>query len=143
MSGASTVTRASADGASQATNPLRDGLESNRITDPCNVVIFGASGDLANRMLFPAIYNLRLEDILPSGFGLVGFARTPETDDSFRTNVKESIDQYSRSGPAKDPLWSDFAKRLSYVTGDFDDPNCYRALRKQLSIVTTLLGFHR
>jgi glucose-6-phosphate 1-dehydrogenase len=129
--GIATATRSPADGAAP-TNPLREGLESNRITDPCNVVFFGASGDLANRMLFPAMYNLRLGDIMPTNFGIIGFSRTPETDDSFRDNVHKSLDTFSRSGPARDPLWSDFAKHLSYVTGDFDDPECYRKLGKQL-----------
>jgi glucose-6-phosphate 1-dehydrogenase len=56
-------------------NPLRAGVTSSRITDPCNVVFFGASGDLVKRMLMPAMYNLRLEDILPANFGIVGFSR--------------------------------------------------------------------
>jgi len=135
-----TVARPGADGASGRANPLRAGLESNRITDPCTIVFFGASGDLANRMLFPAIYNLRLGDILPPSFGVVGFSRTEETDDSFRDNVKRSIDTYSRSGPARDPLWSDFARHLSYVTGDFDDPACYEKLRRQIEKNDAELG---
>ena len=56
-------------------NPLRAGVTSSRITDPCNVVFFGASGDLVKRMLMPAMYNLRLEDILPASYGIVGFSR--------------------------------------------------------------------
>ena len=140
MSGTTTTARPQADGARQTVNPLRAGIESNRITDPCNIVFFGASGDLANRMLFPAMYNLRLEDILPTNFGIIGFSRTEETDDSFRENVKCSIDQNSRTGPAKDPLWSDFARHLSYVTGDFDDPNCYKKLREQIEENDEKLG---
>jgi glucose-6-phosphate 1-dehydrogenase len=135
-----TTTVPPSDGATRAANPLRAGLESNRITDPCSIVFFGASGDLANRMLYPAMYNLRLEDILPTNFGIVGFSRTPETDESFRKNVKKSIDENSRSGPAREPLWSDFARHLSYVTGDFDDPNCYRKLRERLEANDEHLG---
>ncbi|MBV9648253.1 MAG: glucose-6-phosphate dehydrogenase [Candidatus Eremiobacteraeota bacterium] len=132
MSALGTVTRPASDGAASALNVLRAGLESNRIADPCNIVFFGASGDLANRMLFPAIYNLRLEDILPTNFGVIGFSRTPENDDSFRANVKQSIDTYSRSGPARDPLWSDFARHLSYVTGDFSDSAAFADLKRRL-----------
>ena len=135
-----TVTRPGGDGAAFVPNVLRAGIESNRITDPCNIVFFGATGDLANRMLYPALYNLRLEDILPSNFGIVGFSRTEESDDTFRGNVKRSIETYSRSGPPRDPLWSDFARRLSYVTGNFDDTASYERLRKQLEANDKDLG---
>jgi glucose-6-phosphate 1-dehydrogenase len=65
-------------------NPLRAGIDSMRISDPCTIVFFGASGDLFKRMLMPAIYNLRLDDILPANFGLIGFSRSKYTDDQFR-----------------------------------------------------------
>ncbi|HEX3469401.1 MAG TPA: glucose-6-phosphate dehydrogenase [Candidatus Elarobacter sp.] len=115
-----------------AANPLRKGLSVNRISDPCNIVFFGASGDLMKRMLMPAMWNLRLEDILPQNYAIVGFSRTEFSDDDFRKAMKESIDQFSRSGPAKDPLWSDFAKHISYVSGDFDDVDCFHKLREKL-----------
>ena len=115
-----------------AVNPLREGLASNRITDPCNVVFFGASGDLMKRMLLPAMYNLRLEDILPAQYGIIGFSRSEFDDDQFRGEMKKSVDEFSRSGPAKDPLWSDFAGHLSYVAGAFDDPRAYKQLREDL-----------
>ncbi len=83
MSDTTTLVRPQSDGSAKQ-NPLRAGLDTNRITDPCNIVFFGASGDLAKRMLFPAMYNLRLGDVLPANFGIVGFSRSPETDDSFR-----------------------------------------------------------
>ena len=113
-------------------NPLRAGVASSRISEPCNVVFFGASGDLCKRMLMPAMYNLRLEDILPANYGIIGFSRVDWTSDDFRAEMRKSIDEFSRSGPAKDPLWSDFAKRLSFVPGAFDDKNCFRDLKKQL-----------
>ena len=110
-------------------NPLRAGLTNNRITDPVNVVFFGASGDLMKRMLMPAMWNLRLEDIMPSNFGIIGFARSEMSDDEFRAAMKGSVDEFSRSGPGKEPLWSDFAGRLSYVAGEFDDPAAYAKLK--------------
>ena len=119
-------------GAGAAANPLRKGLASSRITDPCNVVFFGATGDLMKRMLMPAMYNLRLQDILPANYGIIGFSRSDDDDDKFRDEMHKSIDEFSRSGPAKDPLWSDFAKHLSYVSGTFDDTACFHKLREQL-----------
>src|SRR5579872_190971 len=113
-------------------NPLRAGLSTNRITDPCNVIFFGASGDLMKRMLMPAMYNLRLGDVLPINYGIMGFSRTEWDDEGFRAAMKSSIDEFSRSGEAKDPLWTDFAKHLSYVSGDFDDVKCYKLLKERL-----------
>jgi glucose-6-phosphate 1-dehydrogenase len=113
-------------------NPLREGLESGRIKEPCSIVFFGASGDLMKRMLLPAMYNLRLEDVLPTGFAIVGYSRTDWSHDDFRAEMKDSIEKFSRSGPPRDPMWSDFAKRLSYVPGEFDADKCYNQLREQL-----------
>ena len=113
-------------------NPLRAGLATNRIKDPCNIVFFGASGDLMKRMLLPAMYNLRLGDVLPTDYGIIGFARSEMSDDEFRAAMKASVDEFSRGGPAKDPLWSDFAKHLSYVSGEFDDVEAYKKLRADI-----------
>jgi glucose-6-phosphate 1-dehydrogenase len=121
-------------------NPLRAGVATSRITDPCNVVFFGASGDLVKRMLMPAMYNLRLGDILPANYGIVGFSRSEMDDEQFRDEMHKAIDEFSRSGPAKDPLWSDFAKRLSYVSGGFDDLAAFTQLRKMLEQNDAELG---
>jgi glucose-6-phosphate 1-dehydrogenase len=128
------------DGPGGDSNPLRAGVSTSRITDPCNVVFFGASGDLVKRMLMPAMYNLRLGDILPANYGIVGFSRSDYDDEQFRDEMHKSIDEFSRTGPAKDPLWSDFAKRLSYVSGGFDDPAAFAQLRKQIETNDAELG---
>ncbi|HZZ64094.1 MAG TPA: glucose-6-phosphate dehydrogenase [Candidatus Baltobacteraceae bacterium] len=128
-----TVTPGTAgNGLAQVANPLREGLESTRITDPCTIVFFGASGDLFKRMLMPAIYNLRLQDQLPASFGLIGFARSPYSDDEFREYCKSCVNEFSRSGPVKEPLWNDLAQRISYITADFDDTKHFETLRTRL-----------
>jgi glucose-6-phosphate 1-dehydrogenase len=124
----------------QSANPLREGLATNRITDPCTIVFFGAAGDLVKRMLMPAMWNLRLEDILPTNYAIVGFSRAPYSNDEFRVQMKDAIDQFSRSGSAKDPLWSDFAQRLTYVRGDFSDNRAFKKLRAQLDENDQKLG---
>ena len=128
-----------ADGA-PAANPLRAGLASNRIADPCTVVFFGASGDLTKRMLMPAMYNLRLGDILPTNFAIVGFSRSEKSHYDFRDEMKAAIDQFSRSGEARDPLWSDFANRLHYIAGSFDDVESFKELKAQLDENDEKLG---
>ena len=112
-------------------NPLRKGLAVDRITEPCNIVFFGASGDLVKRMLMPAMWNLRLDGILPTNYGIVGFSRSEYSDDAFREEMRKSVEQFSRN-PPKEPLWGDFAKHIAYVSGDFDDDNCFRKLKDAL-----------
>ena len=103
-------------------NPLREGLPSDRITDPCTIVFFGASGDLFKRMLLPAIYSMRLCGTLPTDFALVGFSRTAYTDDTFRDYCREQLDTFMPTGSKpQGGLWDDFARRLSYLSGNFDN----------------------
>ena len=103
-------------------------------------MFFGASGDLTKRMLIPAMYNLRLGDVLPTSYGIVGFSRSEKSDDLFRDEMKTAIDTFSRSGEARDPLWSDFANRLTYVSGSFDDVEAYHRLRERLDSNDEQLG---
>ncbi|MGA9945160.1 MAG: hypothetical protein WBP75_08995, partial [Candidatus Cybelea sp.] len=77
-----------------ASNPLREGLPSERVTNPCSIVFFGASGDLFKRMLLPAVYSMRLNGTLPTDFALVGFARTPYTDDKFREYCRQQLELF-------------------------------------------------
>ena len=83
-----------AQGDGTAFNPLREGLPSDRITDPCTIVFFGASGDLFKRMLLPAVYSMRLHGTLPTDFALVGFARTAYTDDEFREYCRQQLETF-------------------------------------------------
>ena len=133
------VATVSADGKSE--NPLREGMHSERITDPCSIVFFGASGDLFKRMLLPAVYSLRLHGVLPNDFAVVGVSRTELSDDEFRAYCKEQLDQFAP--PDQKPqgaMWDDFAKRLSYVCGEFDDHKCFGLLAKQLKSNDENLG---
>jgi glucose-6-phosphate 1-dehydrogenase len=129
---ASTSTKTSNGVAQIAVNPLREGIESSRIAEPCTIVFFGASGDLFKRMLMPAIYNLRLDDILPANFGLVGFARSPYSDDEFREYCKNNVNEFSRSSPVKESLWKDLAERISYISADFNNTEHFLTLKKRL-----------
>ena len=60
-------------------NPLREGLSSRAMPQPCAVVIFGATGDLTHRKLVPALYNLAADGALPPAVSVVGFARRDKT----------------------------------------------------------------
>ena len=60
----------------EAPNPLEEGLRRRRTPEPCALTIFGASGDLTQRKLFPALYSLAYRRLLPEHFAVVGVART-------------------------------------------------------------------
>jgi glucose-6-phosphate 1-dehydrogenase len=101
-------------------NPLLEGLRLRRRPDPCILVIFGASGDLTSKKLMPALYALAVRDLLPANFGVVGAARTQETNDDFRARMKEAVQQHARD-PFDEETWSKLANGMRYVTLDFAD----------------------
>ncbi len=115
-----------------APNPLREGLDSQRIADPCTIVFFGASGDLFKRMLLPSIYELRQKGMLPTNFALVGFARSKYDDDGFRAYCKEQLDQFAYGAKPEGAMWDDFAKCIRYVTADFGDTSHFLQLKQIL-----------
>jgi glucose-6-phosphate 1-dehydrogenase len=101
--------------------------------DPCTIVIFGASGDLAQRKLIPALYSLAAEKSAARKFAVVGFARTPMTDDAFQTKAVEATRGSSDSGPVSEDVLKDFAQSFSYVSGDYDNPDGFQKLSKHLN----------
>ena len=117
--------------AARAVNPLREGLSSRPTPQPCNVVIFGASGDLTFRKLIPAIYNIAADGDLPTALNVVGFARREKTDDDFRAELEANARKFSRQG-VNDELWKSFAQRLFYHRSEFGDLEGYKTLAKRL-----------
>jgi glucose-6-phosphate 1-dehydrogenase len=101
-------------------NPLLEGLQLRRTPDACVLVIFGASGDLAQRKLFPALYSLAFRGLLPEQFAVIGVARTEMSDDEFRAQMKAAVEQYSRDELRED-VWETLAEGLRYVATDFAD----------------------
>src|SRR5205809_8037822 len=95
-----------------ATNPLREGLDQERVPDASALVIFGASGDLTQRKLIPALYSLAHDGLLPAGQTIIGFARPDFTDEAFRMSMREACDKYARSRPVAEAAWNNFAKGL-------------------------------
>jgi glucose-6-phosphate 1-dehydrogenase len=101
-------------------NPLLEGLQMRRKPDPCTMVIFGASGDLTKRKLFPALYSLAFRRLLPDNFAIVGVSRSAETDDEFRERMKEAVQEYGRD-ELRDDIWERLADGMRYVAMDFAD----------------------
>src|SRR3954470_1053756 len=117
--------------AEQLRNPLREGLATRSVPEPCIVVIFGATGDLTHRKLLPALYNLAVSGELPPEVAVVGFARRPKSDDEFRTEMGEAVRKYSRQ-TVRDELWDNFARSLFYHQSEFADAKGYESLGKRL-----------
>jgi glucose-6-phosphate 1-dehydrogenase len=101
-------------------NPLLEGLQIRRAPDPCILVIFGASGDLTQRKLFPALYSLAYRRLLPKQFAVVGAARSEESDEDFRDRMKEAVQEHSRD-EFRDDVWESLADGMRYVAMDFAD----------------------
>src|SRR6201988_4743075 len=96
--------------------------------DPCVMVIFGASGDLTKRKLFPALYNLARENLLSKEFAVVGIARRGMSNDEFRERISQDIKEFATSSVDAN-LWHWFVRRLYYLSGDAQDPNTYKQLQ--------------
>ncbi|HEY7604276.1 MAG TPA: glucose-6-phosphate dehydrogenase [Gaiellaceae bacterium] len=99
-------------------NPLAEGLRLPRTPDPCAIVIFGASGDLTRRKLFPAVYSLAVRNLLPDELAIVGVARTDGTDDEFRAQMKDAVREFGRD-PVDEKVWKRLAERMHYIPTDF------------------------
>ena len=113
-------------------NPLRVGLQQQRMPEPQILVIFGASGDLTQRKLVPALYKLRRERRIPPETTIVGVARRDWSHDHFREQMREGIEQFS-DGIGSEELWQDFAQGLFYCSGDIDNPESYQKLKDLLN----------
>jgi len=83
-------------------NPLREGIRLQRTPDPCVMVIFGASGDLTQRKLIPALFYLSRERMLAPGFSVIGCARTPSTDERFRQEMADAVKRFLHLGAESD-----------------------------------------
>jgi glucose-6-phosphate 1-dehydrogenase len=105
---------------SEAENPLLEGLRLRRSPDPCSIVIFGASGDLTRRKIFPALYSLAIRRLLPERFGIVGVARTEQTTKQWVAEMKKAVKAYGRDELRTD-VWNELAAGMRYVSTDFAD----------------------
>ena len=101
--------------------------------DSCTVILFGASGDLAKRKVIPAMYDLAQYNSLGACYAIIGFARTPMTDETFRNSVGEAAKTISEVGPIDPQKWSGFASNLFYTAGDYSDPDSYVRLVGRLA----------
>ena len=115
-----------------ATNVLREGLRLERVPDPSVLVLFGATGDLAHRKVIPALYQLWRTNLLPHEFVLLAIGRRPYDDDAFRTEIRHSLEQFSRVLPMDEAAWASFSERIRYQRLDFGDAAGFTDLATRL-----------
>ncbi|HEY1860842.1 MAG TPA: hypothetical protein VGG61_10835, partial [Gemmataceae bacterium] len=100
---------------------------------PTVLVIFGGGGDLTHRKLVPAVYDLYLDERLPTPFAVMGVDRVAMNDEAYRQHLRTGVDQFCRHGKADDAAWNAFATCLSYLQADIMAPASYAELGEKLA----------
>ncbi|MEA2621946.1 MAG: glucose-6-phosphate 1-dehydrogenase [Chloroflexota bacterium] len=130
---------ASLDGSLPTVNPLRIGTRLERIPEPCVMVVFGATGDLAHRKILPAVYNLRRAGLLPQESAVLGFSRRPYSDSTYRSEMRQAVEKFSRN-PVEPALWDDFASGIYYQAGNFGSVDDFRNLADRIEQIDSARG---
>jgi len=115
-------------------NPLRDPRDRRlpRVPEPCALVVFGVTGDLARKKLLPAIYDLANRGLLPADFALLGFARRDWGDGDFAALAKKAAKEHART-QWNDDVWRRLNENLQFVPGSFDDDEAFDTLAEALN----------
>jgi glucose-6-phosphate 1-dehydrogenase len=105
-----------------------------KAASPCVMVIFGATGDLTKRKLFPALYNLAKGNLLSQQFAVVCTSRSEMSNEAFREQITEGMKTFATSAVEQE-LWDWFLQRIYYIRGDVTNPECYGRLKEFLAQV--------
>ena len=92
-------------------------------------VVLGATGDLAQKMLFPSFYFLDADGLLPSGLRLIGAARSGVSRETFLKDIRASVTERAKPAKAPDEVWARFAARVDYCSADVSKPAGAKALK--------------
>jgi glucose-6-phosphate 1-dehydrogenase len=116
-------------------------LRSDEQSDPCVMVIFGASGDLTKRKLIPSLYNLAKSNLLSRQFAVIGIARSEMSHEQFREKITSDMKEFATSDIDHD-LWDWVQRRLYYMSGEFANDETYQKLKELLAQVNKEHGTH-
>jgi glucose-6-phosphate 1-dehydrogenase len=116
-------------------DPDRPPRHQAKAADPCALVLFGATGDLAKRLVVPALYNLACSGTLPEHFALIGVARGENNVDDWRRTLYDALKSFVGNGSGTfsadhidEAAWKRLADRMSFVQGDLTKPELYQDL---------------
>ena len=101
-------------------------METRKNTNPTLLFIFGGSGDLTNRKLIPALYNLFIDNYLPEKFFVIGVGRTSfSSQDEYRNKLLEGVQQFSRRKGEQNGEWKKFSENILYFEKDLLNDKTY------------------
>jgi glucose-6-phosphate 1-dehydrogenase len=122
-------------------NPLRDPRDRRlpRVPEPCALVVFGITGDLASKKLLPAVYDLANRGLLPTNFALLGFARRDWDNQDFTELSREAARKHART-PWREEVWEQLAADITFVQGSFDDDDAFDSLAATLGQLESTHG---
>jgi glucose-6-phosphate 1-dehydrogenase len=127
--------------AAPAPQPEHDVTATDHPLPDCNIVIFGATGDLTHRKLMPALFSLETQKLLPANTKIIGFARRQFSDQSFREEIKTALQEFSpdlwKEGQS---AWKKFSQRIFFHRSDFDNTHGFTWLKDRLNELDTKSG---
>ena len=94
------------------------------------ILMFGASGDLAARMLWPSLHHLFSEGLLPTGLKMIGSGRSNHSSESFRVELKSALHQFGHKTIHTDENLDAFLQQVHYSTIDVDDSDAFNKLKE-------------
>ncbi len=87
----------------------------DRTTAPTSIVVFGGTGDLAKRKLFPAFFNLFIDEWMPVHFQIIALGRKPFDQEGFRAYVLENLKEFSRNKQFTEEQWRSFSEKITFL----------------------------
>jgi glucose-6-phosphate 1-dehydrogenase len=108
-------------------------MNKRKLSHPFLITIFGAKGDLTRRKLIPALYNLYTDGHLPEIFAIYCIDYLASDEAAFKQDFLEGINEFSRNGIAEEIKWKEFATRLFYIQGDFQEDDTFLKLKENAS----------
>ena len=113
--------------------PVVSDDRTNPTSQPCVMLIFGASGDLTKRLLVPALYNLACDGLLSENFALLGAAMDDLTTESFRARMSEDIKKFHTRHDFDQKVWDKLVSRFHYMPAGFADANAFQKLKTEVA----------
>jgi glucose-6-phosphate 1-dehydrogenase len=110
---------------------MMDAPSKQKKPDSCSFVIFGVTGDLAHRLVFPALYNLAATDLLPDNFCVVGIARKSMSNDALRDSLMKGLHEFA-TRPVDDAIANRLLECITCLEADPKDPASFDRMREQL-----------
>jgi glucose-6-phosphate 1-dehydrogenase len=121
-------------------SPAADAPDVSPPSQPCVMLIFGASGDLTKRLLVPALYNLACDGLLSDNFAVLGTAMEPWTTEQFRAHMSEEIKKFHTRKEFDQAVWDKLVSRFNYVAGSFTKLEVFETLKTQVKELDATYG---